>query len=123
MSLPDPVLEFIRKYVDSIETMEILLLLQRAPDTFWTAAAINSHFGMKQGIAEKRLQVLAQNGFITQGMTGGYRYTPRDEGLRADVSALAAAYADHRSTLANAIFSENLGRLRAFADAFKVKKE
>jgi hypothetical protein len=123
VSLQQPIEEFIRRYIDSIEALEILMLLQRAPDTFWTPVAIESHLGMKQGIAEQRLQRLLQNGFVTKGMSGGYRYAPADDDLRAGISALAAAYADGRSAVLNVVFSESHPRLRAFSDAFKVKSE
>ncbi|MGA8808436.1 MAG: hypothetical protein WB973_11210 [Thermoanaerobaculia bacterium] len=123
MSLQQSVMEFISRYVDSMETLEIILLLQRAPDTFWTGSAIDSHFGMKQGTAEKRLHGLLQNRLVSRGTSGGYRYAPKDEELRAGVSALAIAYAERRAVVANIVFSENLERLRAFSDAFKVKSE
>lgn len=123
MSVPQPLQEFIRDYVDSIETLEILLLLNRAPDTFWTTTAIDSHFGMKQGTADKRLQAMLRNGLVTRGTSGGYRFMPRDEAQRALVAALATAYGDRRASVVNTVFSENLARLRAFSDAFKVKSE
>ncbi len=123
MSLQESVMELIRRYVDSMETLEIILLLHRAPDTFWTASAIDSHFGMKQGTAEKCLQGLLQNQLVTKGTSGGYRFAPNDEALREGVSALAVAYADRRALVASIVYNENLERLRAFSDAFKVKSE
>lgn len=123
MSLQQSLIAFIRRYVGSMETLEILLLLQRAPDTFWTASAIDSHFGMKQGTAQERLQGLLQSHLVTRGTSGGYRYAPRDEELREGVSALAIAYAERRAVVANIVYSENLERLRAFSEAFKVKSE
>jgi DNA-binding IclR family transcriptional regulator len=97
LSLQQAVMDLIRRYVDSMETLEIILLLQRAPDTFWTASAIDSHFGMRQGTAERRLQGLLENRLVTRGKSGGYRYAPEDEELRATVSALAIAYAERPS--------------------------
>ena len=121
--LQQSVMELIRRYVDSMETLEIILLLQRAPDTFWTASAIDSHFGMKQGTAEKRLQGLLQNHLVTKGKSGGYRYAPNDEELREHLSALAIAYAERRAVVANIVDSENLERLRVFSAALTMKSE
>ena len=115
--------QFIARYVDSMETLEILLLLQRAPDTFWTPSAIDSHLGMKSGVAENRLRGLLENNFVTKGISGGYRYNARGEERRVAVLALAAAYAETRAEVVNAVYSENLNRLRAFSDAFRVKSE
>ncbi|MBV8518340.1 MAG: hypothetical protein JO197_13160 [Acidobacteria bacterium] len=116
-------LQFIRRCVDSIETLEILLLLQRTPETFWTPAAIDSQLGMKQGAAAKRLARLADEQLVVTGSSGAFRYAPRDEEDRATVAALTTAYADQRASVVNAVFSENLERLRAFSDAFRMKDQ
>jgi hypothetical protein len=118
--LPDPLEHFIARYVDSIETLETLLLLERSRETFWMTSAIESHLGFKAGSAEKRLQLLLQNGFVVRGMSGAYRYCPKRAEDDAQVAELAAAYADRRAAVLNVLFSDNLARLRAFANAFKV---
>ena len=122
MTLPRQVEELIAGCIDSIETLEILLLLQRSPDTFWRPAAVGSHLGMGEGTAEKRLAGLLGRELVTKGTSGGYRYTPKDDEVREHVSALAAAYAEQRAAVVNAVFGENLTRIRAFADAFKVNE-
>jgi len=123
MSLPPPLQDFIGQYIDSIETLEILLLLQRAPETAWQPAAVDSHLGMKDGTAGKRLTDLVRKGLVTKTSSGDFRYMPGDESRNVGVAGLAAAYAGRRVAVVNSIFSENLTRLRAFADAFKVKGE
>jgi len=122
MSVPQPLQDFIRDHVDTIETLEILLLLQRGPDTYWTGSAIDSHIGMKEGTADKRLQGLVRSGLVARGTSGGYRFMPQKEEQRELVSMLATAYGERRASVVNTVFSENLARLRAFSDAFKVKK-
>ena len=123
MNLPPSLEEFIGRYVDSIETLEILLLLKRSPETYWMTTAIESHLGIRSGTAEKHLRELLDNRFIVRGMTGAFRYSPSNEGHDEAVTALAAAYADQRVAVVNAVFSESLSRLRAFANAFKVTSE
>jgi DNA-binding IclR family transcriptional regulator len=123
MSLPKKLEDFIGRYVDSIETLEILLQLQRSPETVWMAPAMESHLGMKSGTAEKRLESLARHGFAIRGSSSGYRYGTPDKELDATVAELAAMYAERRVMVVNTIFSENLARLRAFSNAFKVKSE
>lgn len=123
MNLAPKLQEFISRYIDSIETLEILLLLERSPETYWMASAIESHLGIKTGTAEKRLQGLLQNGFIVKGASRGYRFSPENETQNAAVAELATAYTARRVSVVNMVFSENLARLRAFSDAFKVKSE
>ena len=122
MNLSQPLEAFIGRHIDSIETLEILLLLQRSPDTYWMTSAIESHLGIKSGTAEKRLFALQEHGFVVKGMTGGFRYA-RNNAADANVKALAEAYAEQRTAVVNTVFSENLARLRAFSNAFKVKSE
>ncbi|HET7711542.1 MAG TPA: hypothetical protein VFL80_06395 [Thermoanaerobaculia bacterium] len=123
MSVPQPLQDFIGCHIDSIETAEILLLLYRSPDTFWTPTAIESHFGMKPGLAERRLKALTDARLLIKGMSGAYRYQPADEREHGTVQQLAAVYAERRVDVVNTIASENLSRLHAFAEAFRVKKE
>ena len=121
--LPGPLEQFIARYIDSVETLEALLLLKRSSETFWMTSAIESHLGFKAGNVEKRLQSLLQNGFVVRGLSGAYRYSPERAEDDAQVAELAAAYADRRAAVLNALFNANLGPLRAFANAFKVKSE
>lgn len=124
VELPAPLTQFIAEAIDSIETLEILLLLHRSPETFWAPSAVESHLGLKKGIAEKRLAGLAQKRLAVRGEeSGGYRYRPENDERRKIVAELAAAYSDKRASVVNTVFSENLARLRAFANAFKVKGE
>ena len=124
MSLSPELLELIQQHIDSVETLEILLLLQRTPETFWTASAIESHLGLKSGTAERLLSNLEQRRLLVAGMSGGYRYNPNDDAARRDVIAeLATAYAGRRGEVINALYSANLTRLRAFSDAFKMRNE
>lgn len=123
MSIPAALEAFIHEHVDSIESLEILLLLRRASETFWRAEALESHLGMKSGSAEKRLDGLLRAHLVTQGSSGGYRYQPPSEEIAANVSALAEAYAERRTAVVNTVYSENLNRLRAFSNAFKMRSE
>jgi hypothetical protein len=123
MNLAKEIEEVIGRYIDSIETLDVLLLLQRSPDTFWRPEAIDSHLGLKSGMAAKKLESLMRDELVVCGNAGGYRYHVNDENLRNNIADLATAYADRRIAVVNAIYSENPARLRAFADAFKVKSE
>lgn len=124
MSLPPALERFIARSIDSIETVEILLLLARTPDTYWTAEALESHLGMRSGSgADRRLAFLAENGLVVRGASGGYRYAAASDEQRQLVADLAVAYSERRAAVVNTVFSENLARLRAFAEAFRVKRE
>jgi hypothetical protein len=114
--------ELIESAVDSIETLEIVMLLRRSPQTFWADPAVAEQLGIRPDVARTKLQALHQRGILTiGGQTGAYRYAPADVPLRETIDKLADAYGQQRSNVINAIYSANLERLRAFSNAFKVK--
>jgi hypothetical protein len=122
--LPPDVQRLIATCIDSVETMEILILLRRSPDSFWSGEAVAAQLGIKPEVAERKLGALTNAGLLARGFqSGAFRFAPSDDALRQTVDQLAETYANRRINVLNAIYSENLNRLRAFSDAFKLKKE
>lgn len=120
--LNSKVRELIARHLDSLESVEILLLLRRSPQTYWGAPAIAEQLGIAPEITRARLEALRSGGMITVGeQTGAFRYAPPDDSTKAAVDDLAAAYANRRVSVVNAIYSANLERLRAFSNSFRVK--
>lgn len=108
--------------VDSVESIELLMLLRRAPDTFWRSEAASQQLGIAREITNRKLAALTAAGLLVRGAeTGAYRYAPRDEEMEARIAWLAEAYANRRVAVIHAIYSANLEKLRAFSDAFKLK--
>ena len=108
--------------IDSVETLEILLLLRRSPQTYWAAAAVAEQLGMRPETTRTRLEALRHRGLLAAGAdTGAYRFAPSDPKVVNGINELADAYADRRISVINAIYAANLERLRAFSDAFRMK--
>ncbi len=104
--------------------MELLLLLRRSPDTFWTSDAAAQKLGIGANLAAKALSRLANAKLLARGVeTAAYRFAPADDAIRAALDELATAYQDQRITVINSIYSTDMERLRAFADAFRLKDE
>ena len=121
--LSGPVRELIARCIDSVESAELLVLLHRSADTFWAAEAAAHRLGIKPDIAQNKLNALADCGLLARGSgTIAFRYAPSDEAQTRLVDQLVAAYANQRITVLNTIYSANLDRLKAFTDAFKLKK-
>lgn len=121
--LPAPLRHLIASSIDSIEALEILLLLRRSPHAFWATRAIAEQLGIAPEIVTTKLDLLRRAGLIAVGHeTGAYRFAPSTEELAASIGDLAHAYNERRASVVNTIFSANLERLRAFSDAFKVTK-
>lgn len=126
--LPPRVAQFIARNIDSIEKLEVLLLLRaRVPDGF-SAARVAAELRIAEGSARARLQDLAARGLArAQGPTPEYVYPQGgDPEQDADVAQLAEAYAQRRVSVISFIFSNPQDKLRGFADAFRLgggKKE
>ncbi len=119
---PPDLRDLIRRYFDSVESVEIVLLLRRSPQTFWAADAVSVQLGIQREVAAAKLGALAANGILALGPeTHAYRYAPATDEIGRSVDDLAAAYAGRRLTVINTIYSANLERLRTFSNAFKVK--
>jgi hypothetical protein len=109
--------------IDSVEAVEILLLLRRS-EAYWTSDAVATQLGMKPQLAAAKLRALTDGKLLVVGSgSGAFRYAPPTPEARQAIDLLAAAYADQRIHVINAIYSANLEKLRAFSDAFKLKNE
>jgi hypothetical protein len=119
--LSPEVLQFLLRNFDSVEAIEIVVLLQRSPDTFWTAQAVSQQLGIREAVAAPRLFSLAEKGVLVRGeQTGAYRFAPAAAGAAELTAELLRLYSEQRSSVINAIYS---GSLRAFSDAFRLKNE
>lgn len=117
---------FLANHVRTVEQLEILLLLHRSPDTYWTAEALAQHLGLAKNIAEARVMELARSGLAKEGASGPqFRFHSADADTVRIVGDIATAYRDKRIAVINAIYAANLTRLKTFSDAFKFgdKKE
>lgn len=124
MGLSPGVQQFLGDPIDSVETLEILLLLRRSPDTFWSSDAVAQQLAIRPQLSARKLADLEHGKLLVRGKeTGAYRYAPAEEARRAAIDELALAYEEQRIVVINAIYSGNVERLRAFADAFRLKKD
>lgn len=120
--LSDRVTRFIGEHIDSVEQLEVLLLLRRAAGQEWTADDVARELRIAAASAGGRLEDLERRGILARsdGKAGAFRYSPQKGEVDDSVGDLAAAYAERRVTVINLIFSRPNERIRTFADAFRV---
>ena len=121
MALTPPIVAFLESHVDSIETLEILLLLARGK-ALWSPEGIAETLGLEPEVTAGRVDALVAAGLVARE-GNACRFSPAGEGTRALVGELAREYAEHRANVINVIYSANLDRLRKFADAFRLRKK
>jgi len=121
MALKSPLEAFLATHIDSVETLEILLLLARGK-ALWPTESIAETLGLEADVTAERIEALVASGLVARVGTG-CRFSPGREETRELVAELAREYSEHRANVINVIYSANLERLRRFADAFRLRKK
>lgn len=123
--LPDSVRAFVRQYIDSVEQLEVLLLLHRTSPREWTAVAVGRELRIDPISAARRLADFQERGLV--------RARPTEDALRfwyegtapdtdRAIAELATAYKERRTSVLNLIFSTPTDAVRIFADAFRLRR-
>jgi predicted ArsR family transcriptional regulator len=122
--LPEPVVRLIADHIDSVELIDVLLLLKRSPDRAWNAEEISQRLYTSPSSAANRLEALHASGLASVQETDGpplYRYAPSGPDLGLAVEGLEEAYGKLRTRVINLIFSKPTQKIRTFADAFRIR--
>jgi hypothetical protein len=116
---------FIRQYIQSVEQLEILLLLRSQSSRPWTAKKVFDVIRSSERSAAMRLADFARDGFLLADPEDpdAYRYQPKTVELDRLVEATAAVYQSRRVLVIETIFTPDADPAQSFADAFRFKKE
>jgi hypothetical protein len=123
--LPADVRAFIADQVASVVQLETLLMLHRSTERDWGADEVARELGIDRGWAEGQLETLCRQGLAVGADAGGarrYRYGAAAP-VRPTVDGLAKAYAERRVTVIGLIFAKPADALRAFSDAFRIRRD
>lgn len=121
--LPDAVKRAVADLIDSLDGLEVLLLLYRGRSRSFTAADVAIAVGIQEAAARRQLERMKHRRLaVPDGTADALRYAPADEALEAQVETIAAAHGRQRIALINHVASSALQRIRALADAFKLGK-
>lgn len=115
------ILSFLTKYIDSVEKLEILLLLKSTHTRVWTVTEINSHLLSSVTSIEQRLASLCKdNLIICRDQVYQYNLHPEIDLL---LIGLSESYKKHRISVIEFIFSKSNRNLNNFLDAFKLRRD
>ena len=123
--IPPHVRAFIAAHVGSVVQLETLLMLHAAPAREWEPEEVARDLRINRTWAEAQLDALWQQGLVirTESTTPKrYQYGPAPE-TKKDIDGLAAAYAERRVTVIGLIFAKPADSLRAFSDAFRIRRD
>ena len=118
--LPTAVRRLIAERIESVQQLEILLLLRAAPDKHWSPPEVARALVTQVESCEEWLEEMARTRLLAgDGLV--YRYAPATAELEDAVDALAESYAKYRVAVIAFIFSKPSERVRTFSDAFRIR--
>lgn len=117
-NFPEHVKEFILEFIDSVEQLEILLLLKSTPDKKWNCKTISDELRSTPDSVKGRLISLEKSKII-QKVGDTYQYKPETQELRKAIDDLNDIYRYRKQKIFEFIFSP-MKKIKHFADAFIV---
>lgn len=121
IALSNDIRRFLDEQIDSLEHLELFLLLARDLGTACSPEEAGQKVGLPADRAERRLNDLHARGLVER-VEGAYRYVPTPQ-LGMLVAALMKAYHEQRLEVLHRVSERTLKRLRNFADAFRLRRE
>jgi hypothetical protein len=108
-----------------VAELEVLLLLHRHHDRWWTAEAVNEELRMSLQSAQDCLGHLHAVKVIERSHEdpNGFRIDPARAGNDAVIGQLADHFRLRVSSVIDAIYSSKRDTMREFADAFRLIKK
>jgi hypothetical protein len=121
--LPEDVSHFVTQFMESVEQLEVLLLLRRSPERAWSAGEVARELYSHPTSVIQRLELLLGQGLLREHGQGCFQYAPRSSDLDRTVGVLAELYRERRVAIITLIASKPLENVKAFADAFRIRKK
>lgn len=123
-AIPDDVYRFLVQCIDSVEQLEILLLLHKSLATEWSAEQVaRTLYSNTQSVARRLAGLHAKELLVRSDSSSTYRYQPAKPETDATVSLLAELYRERRVAVITIIATEPMEHVRAFSDAFRLRKK
>ena len=118
----EDILGFIRTYIGSVYTLELLLLIRRHPEKSWKSDDLVRELRSSGTAVAEALGRLTRGGLVSESSPGLYTFapvSPKHERLCAEIEK---AYASMPISVMKALVAAPDEKLRLFSDAFKLKE-
>jgi hypothetical protein len=123
--IPEDVRRLIDEGIDSVELLQVLLLLFEHPEREWRVSDLTAELRSSDNSIEKRLSDLYARKILRNDGSdrAKHRFVPYSPELGPVVQRLSDVYKLRPYRVIDLIYSRPNDALRAFADAFKIKKD
>jgi predicted ArsR family transcriptional regulator len=108
--------QFLFDHVTSYDELALLLLAQRQPDVYWSAATAAESLGLSTEACRMALESLAAHGLLVgHSSRAGFRYAPNSKTLATNADHLRRAYSDDRFAIVQMMTANAMVRVRGAA--------
>jgi hypothetical protein len=123
--ISEEIKNFVSKQIHSIEELETLFLLADAPENLWTTSHVSQKLDCDERTAAALLEELKNRGFLISKKMPGlvYQFAPESKETKELIQALVAVYKERRIQVLQLVVGKSEDRLRAFSDAFKMRRK
>lgn len=121
--IPEPVLQFVRRHIKSVWTLDLLFMMRRSGSRSWTLDELARELRGNRNLVQDVLSTLSRAGLLAPEARSAYRYQAATPELDAIVAELERHYAERPVALIKEIFSAPNEKIQSFADAFRIKKD
>ena len=115
-AVPDNVAELIARHIDSVEKLEVLLLVRGGRERAWTPDQVSRELHRGGASVERSMAQLCKSGVLERPRPGEYRFAPRTPDLGRSVDHLAEVYAARRRSVVQLIASNPMDSVMTFAE-------
>lgn len=122
-SLPEDIERLIVQHIASVEQLEVLLLARRSPGRSWSPHDMARELYSHPSAIAGRFEALLAVGLLRETAPGYFQYAPRSRDLDVTVARLDDMYRERRVAVISAIASRSVENLRAFSDAFRIRRK
>ena len=123
---PEDVARFLYDNVESIDQLEILRVLGEDREKEWDSVALAAAVQAEPQAVRAHLTAMHARGLLTMTPRGAglsCRYGVRTPELESMVGRLLQMYRERPVTMIKMVYERAKDPLRAFADAFRIRKE
>ncbi len=121
--IPEDVRRFLLECIDSVEQLEVLLFLHKAPADAWSPDAVAQALYSNSSSIARRMAGLHGKKLLIRSPPASYRYHPDTPEVDATVTRLADTYRQRRVAVITVIASKPMENVRAFSEAFRLRKK